>query len=79
MMGSVTEQILQQFAANFADEVRRLSVADSAPEAASPTVASITQDTSAAPKPVKELSALRLLWGVIRDWFRGLFGRRRSA
>ena len=79
MMGSVTEQILQQFAANFADEVRRLAVAAGQPDAAAPSGAPAAEGPAATPRPSKELSALRLFWGVIRDWFRGLFGRSRSA
>ncbi|WP_243041296.1 SRPBCC family protein [Dyella sedimenti] len=71
MMGSVTEQILQQFARNFAAEVARQAPAAPAQEAGE----------KPAPPPAKgrELNAFALFWAVVRDWFRHLFGRRGSA
>lgn len=72
MMGSVTEQILQQFARNFAAEVARQAPAAPAQEAG---------EKPAPPPPAKgrELNAFALFWAVVRDWFRHLFGRRGSA
>jgi hypothetical protein len=79
MMGSVTEQILKQFAANFAAQVEALATPAAAPE---PSAAGGGSAAPAAPKPVprnSELRAFGLLWAIVRDWFRGLFGRGKSA
>lgn len=65
MMNTVADQILDQFAANFAAQVAVLSVA--------PTGA-------AAPAPARaaELDGLALAWAVFRDWLRGFF-RKKTA
>jgi carbon monoxide dehydrogenase subunit G len=74
MMGSVTEQILRQFAANFAAGVQQSQAAS----AAAADVAAATSATAPAPAiPAaprgNELNALALFWAVVRDWFRNLF------
>jgi carbon monoxide dehydrogenase subunit G len=73
MIDSVADQLLKQFASNFAAQVqakqsqgRESAVQVSAP--AAPTVAS---------QP-KQLNALALIWAVIRDWLRSLFGAKRT-
>jgi carbon monoxide dehydrogenase subunit G len=58
MMNSVADQILKQFADNFAARVKD-----------SPT-------GSATASPSTELNAFALVWGAIRNWIRGLFGRK---
>ena len=65
MMGSVADQILKQFAANFAAQVASLQ----GRQAGTPAAA-------AAPLPVKELNGLALFWAIIKDWFRSLFSRK---
>lgn len=85
MMGSVTEQILKQFAANFAANVERLQAQASAPPAGT-TAASDAPASAASPAPdlsrapvvaetTSELNAFGLFWAVVRDWFRHLFRR----
>jgi hypothetical protein len=73
MIDSVADQLLKQFASNFAAQVqakqsqgRESAVQVSAPVA--PTVAS---------QP-KQLNALALIWAVIRDGLRSLFGAKRT-
>ena len=78
MIDSVADQLLKQFASNFSARCRRskLSASESAvpaaqasaPAPAAPTVAS---------QP-KQLNALALIWAVIKDWLRSLFGAKRT-
>jgi carbon monoxide dehydrogenase subunit G len=82
MMTSVADQILKQFADNFATQVAALAAQRTA--AAAPAPAAGADSTFAAvpaPAPVPvthELNGLALIWAVVRDWLRGLF-RKRAA
>ncbi|HSB99507.1 MAG TPA: SRPBCC family protein [Burkholderiaceae bacterium] len=72
VMGPVSDQILGQFAANFAAKVQAMqtaSAATGAGAAAAPPV------PAAEPKP---LNGLALMWAVIKGWFRSLFSAKRS-
>jgi carbon monoxide dehydrogenase subunit G len=64
MMNTVSDQMLKQFAANFAQQVQVLQAQGGAGPAAG----------QAAKGP--ELNALALLWAIIKDWLRGLFGKK---
>ena len=77
MMGSVADQVLKQFAANFATQVQAMQEQATA-AAAAPGVAAPPPQAAAAPAPPSQLNALALLWAVVRDWFRSLFGRKRA-
>lgn len=68
MMVPVADQVLQQFAGNFAARVQALQAAQPAPSEAAPASVPVS-----AP-----LNGLALLWAMVRDWFRGLFGPRRA-
>jgi carbon monoxide dehydrogenase subunit G len=92
MMATVADQILNQFAANFAKEISAVAgqAATAATNAAPPTAqtpgtahtppgdaAVGSPDTTAAgAETANEINALALLWAIIRDWFRGLFRRK---
>jgi carbon monoxide dehydrogenase subunit G len=91
MMGSVADQILKQFAGNFAAQVESrgaaaVSVAPAAADANSPPAAIAAASEAppqplpvlspAPPAPANELNALALFWAIVRDWFRGLFRRK---
>jgi hypothetical protein len=70
----VSDAMLAQFADNFraaAAQVPAPAPAGSA-EASAPAA-----ESGAAPRPVKALDALALMWALIKAWFAGLFGRRR--
>jgi hypothetical protein len=89
MMGSVADQVLKQFAGNFGARVEQLQASQDAatdrpgsgwvrpiavPTAvhrASPTATAVAQQPA-------ELNALSLLWGMIRDGFKSLFGAYRG-
>jgi len=84
LMNSVADQILDQFAANFASRVAASAAPplESRDEQGSPTAAASSPAASAsapAPSPpqalpAKQLDGLALAWGVIRSWLRSLFG-----
>ena len=82
MMGTVADQILKQFAGNFAAQVQERAQAAKASDAGSVSAqgasTSAGEDTAAAVVPdatAKELNALSLVWAGLRAWFRGLFRR----
>jgi carbon monoxide dehydrogenase subunit G len=90
MMDAVADQILKQFAANFAARVEAQQPPPAppgpgmatAPAPGEPTAGSDASSrmsgSAAAPAPpaAKPLNAFALLWAVIRDWLRRLFSRR---
>ncbi len=67
MMTQVSEQILRQFGANFANRAMAAGGGAGAAQAAA----------QAAAQP-RELNALALLWGMIVAFLKGLFGRKDS-
>ena len=70
MMNSVADQILKQFAGNFAAQVSALEAQRSAPTAAGSAPAAALP----IPSPVAtELNGIALVWAVLMDWLRGLF------
>ena len=74
MMNTVADQILKQFADNFAGQVSALQAQRAAPAAAgsgAPAAAA-----SIPPPAAGELNALALVWTIIKDWLRGLFSRK---
>jgi hypothetical protein len=70
-MGQVSDMILAQFAGNFA-------AAAAALPATATSGASAQAHPSAASAKARELNALALLWGLIKGWFAGVFGKRAS-
>ena len=70
MMTQVADQLLKQFAYNFAGRVA--AVPEAAPEPATVTVAAAAA-TDQAPR---QLNALALLWAVVVGFFKSLFGRK---
>jgi carbon monoxide dehydrogenase subunit G len=83
MMNAVADQILKQFADNFAAQVgaiqaQRATVTPdfARPSAAGAAVALPSVAPSAPPPVAAELNGLALVWAVIKDWWRGLFGKK---
>src|SRR5476649_206911 len=67
MMNSVADQVLQQFAANFATRVELLK----APQTGAAPVVS--------PPPAQhELNGLALFWAILKDWIGGFFSNKRG-
>lgn len=71
MMDAVADQVLKQFAANFAARVQAQPPAAGPASAAPPTAA-------ATPPPAAPLNAFALVWAIVRDWLRSLFGARKA-
>jgi carbon monoxide dehydrogenase subunit G len=74
MMSSVADQVLKQFAANFAAKVQALQA--QAPSASAPRAAA--PSTPAAPASATQLNGLALAWAVFKDWLRSLFAAKRA-
>jgi uncharacterized protein len=73
-MAPVTEQVLGQFAANFATRVQAMQAQATAPAAAAGTAPN-------APPPAPEaqpLNGLALMWAVLKGWLAALFGGRKA-
>lgn len=79
MMDTVADKILQQFAANFSEQLLALA-ASSVPNAANDPVQAINASDKEAPKPNKssELDVFSLGWAIVCDWFKGLFKPKQS-
>ena len=91
MMNAVAEQILKQFADNFAVQVAALAAQRNAAAApcfdcreraatlprtrVSPQTAGQLNRILASCRRAKELNGLALMWAVLKDWLRGLFGK----
>jgi hypothetical protein len=79
MVGAVADQVLAQFAANFAEKVKTLQAqATPTPPSASTPAAPESDPASPAapamaaePEAARPLSALSLLWGWLRSLFAG--------
>jgi carbon monoxide dehydrogenase subunit G len=84
MMNTVADQVLKQFADNFAARVGAIAepavVADGAvdavPDAPAAAATPSGPPVSAPPPPAAELNGLALAWAVFREWLRGLFGKK---
>jgi len=71
VMNSVADQVLKQFAANFAARVAAVAAAPT--ESPAPHQA---PNRPAAAAPSGSLNGLALLWAIIKDWLRSLFGKK---
>ena len=87
MAGAVADQVLKQFAANFASKVQAMQAAavtepppPTPPSATAPLAASVAAPAPAvvAAPPPAELDSLALFWGLLKDWVRGLFSAKRT-
>ena len=90
MMNSVADQVLKQFAANFAAQSQALQAQASA--AASPTASAAPAGAAAAavavavavtpavlpPPRDTQLNGLALAWAVFKDWLRSLFSAKQA-
>ncbi len=84
MMGAVADQVLKQFAANFAARVQALqsqgpppTSTGGEPDAVAPSPG-VAARAAPAPSAPAELNGLALAWAVIKDWLRSLFGARKA-
>lgn len=79
MMTSVADQVLKQFAANFATRVQAMQA--EAGSGGTSGAGGAAQTAAAAPAPAaaqaSQLNAFGLLWGMIKDWFQSLFSAKK--
>jgi carbon monoxide dehydrogenase subunit G len=79
MMGSVADQLIKQFAANFSAQVQALQVqmavaaAPAAPSASGGATAAAAPPVALPPPVDTQLNGLALAWAVFKDWLRSLF------
>ena len=76
MIDSVADQLLKQFASNFAGQVQAKQVQVS--ESPVPAVQASAPVAPAAASQPKQLNALALIWAVVKDWLGSLFGAKRT-
>ena len=74
LMQGVADQLLQQFAANFAGKLPSVLVAAGPEPAAAASDAAVVEPAPPAPA----LNGLALLWAMLRDWLHQLFRARRA-
>jgi carbon monoxide dehydrogenase subunit G len=72
--GALVQEIAQRLGAEFAKNLEARMAASAAPSAVSSADGPAAQPVPA-PEPPRELNALALLWAIVKDWFRKLFGR----
>ena len=72
----VADQVLKQFAANFAAQVQALQ-AQATTTSAMPSDLPASAAPASAP-PATQLNGLALAWAVIKEWLRSLFAPRRA-
>jgi uncharacterized protein len=81
MMASVSDVILAQFAQTFSNKAQALQTSASAApgtaatQEAAPGAAPVAEPAQPVAAP-QELNALSLLWAMVRNFFRSLFGRK---
>jgi carbon monoxide dehydrogenase subunit G len=81
LMGSVGDQVLRQFAENFAAKLGALQVEAPEVQAAAPSAGGTSSSTAGPaedpePAPARPLDGPALLWAAIRGWWRALFAGR---
>jgi carbon monoxide dehydrogenase subunit G len=75
----VADQVMKQFIANFAARLPPPPPPPgAAPEPGAAAAAPAPAPATAPAQEAKPLNALALIWAVIRDWLRSLFGARRT-
>lgn len=82
LMTAVADQLMQKFAANFAERLRSVQVpAGPASGTGAPAGAATADESPPPPGPTpaaREINGLALLWALARDWFHHLFPARRA-
>jgi len=74
IMNTVADQILKQFADNFAGQVSALQAQRADP--ATGGSGALAAAVAIPPPAARELNALALMWTIFKDWLRALFSRK---
>ena len=75
LMNSVSDQILEQFAGNFAAKVAASVPPASGGGTPAASGAAPAATPGAPPEGATELNAFGLAWGMFKSWLRGIFGK----
>jgi uncharacterized protein len=79
MIATVADQVLKQFAGNFAAQVAALAARQatiaSPPGGATPPPGGTSKTPSVTLKVSHDLNGLALMWAIFKDWLRALFGK----
>jgi len=78
MMNTVADQVLKQFADNFAAQVQALQAQGAAATAGATGSEADAQAAAPAAPSAKPLNGLALVWAIIKDWLRSLFAAKRA-
>ena len=78
MMNAVADQVLKQFADNFAARVRTLHAEPAVAAVDPPNADAGRRAPATGPPPSTQLNGLALMWAVIKDWLRSLFVAKRA-
>ena len=77
MMNAVADQILKQFADNFALKVGALQAqSDATPPPGGAAPGRAAPSAAPAPAPADSLNGIALMWAIVKDWLRGLFANK---
>jgi len=76
MLVQVSDMLLAQFADNFRAAAAALPAPAAADGAAEVSAALNAPNLTAAPTVAKEINGLAIVWGLIKSWLAGLFGKR---
>ncbi|MFZ2651862.1 MAG: SRPBCC family protein [Burkholderiaceae bacterium] len=79
MMNAVAEQILKQFADNFALKVAALQAQSDAVPASAGSAAAAPGTVPAPPQVAENLDGLALVWTIFKEWLRGLWPKKPSS
>jgi len=79
MMNTVADQVLKQFADNFAARAKALQAEGTGGPKDPPNADAVARATPTTPPPTStQLNGLALMWAVIKDWLRSLFMAKRA-
>jgi carbon monoxide dehydrogenase subunit G len=77
MMNSVADQVLKQFADNFAARLLAMQ-SNPPPGGASAGASAATAASTGTAQPPSQLNALALAWGILKDWLQSLFAAKKT-
>jgi uncharacterized protein len=76
MMVQVSDMLLAQFVDNFRTAAAALPAPAAAGAPGATTASAAATALPAVPAKANEINGLALLWGLVKGWFAGLFGKR---
>ena len=78
MMSTVADQVLKQFADNFAARVKTMQTDVAVAPTGATNAEAAKRAAATVPRAPTQLNGLALIWAVIKDWLRSLFAVKRA-